>query len=367
MKKYVVVFVLLCFSVSLAVPATGQKNQAASLFDQGVTALKQHHYREALNAFKEAYDLSPHWAVLAHIGTCYAKLDEPIKAIRVLKQYLKDGGEKIPQDERNTAKALLKEQEEKVGTLVLSVKKGVRAKVDGKSVGTAPFDEIPLRAGTHLISIIFAEDDVIERNIEIEGGQEFMLRIKEEERSPAVKPAPMETVEEEEEEEPEEEEPEEEEPEEEDVPRGEGSLVPFYVSLGVAAAGLVGGGVGWGYFAHYRISANNYQAVLDDFYQQDPAYLDYTFDTTCTGDITSHAIAYYCNKELNRQDFQDKSDLWLIVGIAGSGVAVVAGTLAIIFYINRHWFAKGGDDFGRISITPLVGRHNNGLVLSLSF
>ena len=379
MKRYVVAFFLLCFCTSLAATATCQKKKASVLFDQGVAALKQNDYHEALSAFEEAYSLSPHWAVLAHIGNCHAKLDEPVKALRALEQYLRDGGAKIPQDERETAEALIKEQRRKVGVLVLSVRSGVRAEVDGQPIGTAPFDEIPLRMGQHRVKVIFAEDDIVERVVEIEGGEELVLKVAEEKRVVPAPPTAEETEREEEDEESvprsEERQPEyqaerEEEnaPQWEDDSRGEGSLAPFFVTIGATVVGLAGAGLGFGFFAHYQISENKYQKALDDFRSKDPEYAVYTYDETCVeSEVDGKDQAYYCNTESDRRTFSKRADTWLIVGIVGSGVAVVSGVLAIVFYLNHHWFGGSSDEVANLSLTPVVGRRQSGLVLSLTF
>ena len=43
-------------------------SRAARAFDRGVSAIDNHDYKAALESFKTAYELMPHWRVLAHIG-----------------------------------------------------------------------------------------------------------------------------------------------------------------------------------------------------------------------------------------------------------------------------------------------------------
>ena len=301
-----------------------------------------------------------------------------MEALQALEQYLRDGGSKIPPDERETAEALIKEQKSKVGVLALSVRSGVRAEVDGKPIGTAPFDEIPLKAGQHSVTVIFAEDDIVERVVEINGGEELVLKVAEEKRVVPPPPAAVETEREKEEEEPaardEERQPEEEavaeeteEPEEADQ-GGEGSLAPFFVTIGTTVVGLAGAGLGFGYFVHYRQSEKEYQNGIVDFQAKDPEYATYTYEETCVNyKVDEDPQEYYCNTESARRTFSKNADTWLIVGIVGSGVAVVSGVLAIVFYLNRHWFGGSSGEVANLSLTPVVGRNQSGLVLSLTF
>ncbi len=150
--------ILTVLIVALALPSLSiadNKTKARRLFDRGVVALEEHNYKVALNSFKAAYEASPHWAVLAHIGTCYAKLNRPVDAIRAFELFLETGGPDIPEEERSSAQKLLDEQRKKVGRLILLVDPaGTEVKIDGESVGTSPFDPILIKTGPHHIIAI---------------------------------------------------------------------------------------------------------------------------------------------------------------------------------------------------------------------
>ncbi len=402
MRRHHAFFAILCLGLALAVPAQAQnkKAKAKRLFDKGVAALEDHDYKDALESFNAAYKTSPHWAVLAHIGTCQAKLSNPVEAISALEQYLEEGGEDIPKEERQAARQLLTEQRKKVGVLHLIVEPdGSEAKIDGDSVGKAPFDRILLKAGPHHVMVI-ADDEVHEKDIHISPGQEHTVRIPEEEAAPPA-PAIVATPESEDEpvlegdpEETEEQESDEtdkteitddayDEPVEdyrEEVPNG--VSIPFFVALGVAGAGLITGGVGAGLLFYYKDSEDNYASALkeDPFTDIDPdsppgepEYL-YTWDKTCgsgsgsSGKITvgTKEDVFFCTTEANRRDFRDKAQTALIPTIVGSGVFVLGGTAAILFYFHPEWFSTE-DGSASIAITPIATSNHTGLVLTGSF
>ena len=371
--KRIVPVMMLCLGVAVASPAFGQKKKAKALFDAGVTALEQKNYEKALSSFQDAYEVSPHWAVLAHIGTCYAKLNRPEKAIEAFEKYLADGGDKIPPDERKTAEQLISQQKRKLGVLVLSVgKEGVEALVDGASIGKSPFEEVVLPPGQHEVAVVFGENDVVRRNIDVVAGQEFLLRIEQETHVSNAPPEAAFT------EETREREGVSSMQEESDAlpmfspppaaAEVKGSPVPFAVMLGITLADAVAVGVSWGFFTYYTASANNYQTTLDGMSAADSRWSDYTWEDTCSQSVLlTDEEVYYCNTEINRRDFLNKADTWKIVGIATSATLVVTATVAIIFGVNRHWFGGSKGETAALSVSPMLGPEQNGLMLNLQF
>lgn len=369
--KNIVPILMLCIGVAVACPALGQKKKAKVLFDEGVAALEQKKYGEALLAFEEAYEISPHWAVLAHIGTCYARLDRPVKAVKNFEKYLADGGNKITPDERKTAENMIAQQKQKLGVLVLSVgKEGVEALVDGETLGKSPFEEILLSPGSHEVAVIFDTRDIVKRDIDLAGGEVFVLRVEQETHvstvpPPVVVPTPpvekkIEPVPEKEEAAPVFNPP----PAEAEV---EGSLVPFGVLLGITIADAIATGISWGFFTYYRGSANNYKSTLDGL-RDEPNFSDFTWDDTCSQQSLSlDTEVYFCKIESERRDFMDKSDKWMVAGIAASATLAVTGTLTVLFGVNRHWFGGSGEDSADFSFVPLLGPGENGLMLNVSF
>jgi hypothetical protein len=184
-------FVGIALILLAAAPAHAQKAKAKKLFDQGVAAMDEYDYKAALSSFTEAYKAAPHWAVLAHIGNCHAKLNQPVESIKAYEQYLKEGGEDIPADQRDSARKALEEQKRKVGTLILLVKpSNAKVNIDGEVIGSPPFEEISLKAGPHHILVI--RDGVEEeRDISIYSGKELTVKMyPKDDGGAAVAPVP---------------------------------------------------------------------------------------------------------------------------------------------------------------------------------
>jgi hypothetical protein len=442
----------LAFGLSIAVcgPAMaqgGNKVKAKKLFDKGVAAMDSHDYKAALESFQGAYQASPHWMVLSHIGNCYTKLNEPAEAIKTFEKFLADGGDDLDADQRAEAKRKIEEQRKKVGALNLLVKpKGTEVKIDGDSVGQSPFEEILLKAGPHHILVIRGEEEE-EADITINAGEEKTARFypKEDEVAavvapvpepapePAAKPEPA----------PEPEPQPEPQPPPPPAPPAEGILsvsanvenaevnvdgassgkvplekpfaagphvvdvnaqgympysanvniesgmvstmdvkligedqrpdplsIPFFVAVGVAGVGVVGAGLGWGFYAWNDNSEGNYADKL-----KDPQFTTYSWDGTCinNGDGISvqdpqfDAKKYYCETEWSRQGYEDKAGTWMIVGIAGSAVAVVGGVGAALLYFKPEWFGLGDESDATLTLTPVATAEESALFLSGTF
>jgi hypothetical protein len=178
MRRILIAGLLAFTAVALfAAPADAQKAKAKKEFDKGVAAMESHDYKTALDHFQTAYDAAPHWMVLAHIGNCHAKLNDPVQSIKAYEQFLKDGGDDIDPEQRTAARANLEEQRKKVGALQLLVKpKESEVTIDGEKLGNPPFDEILLVAGPHHILVVRGEEEV-EQDFTIEAGKEKMLKI----------------------------------------------------------------------------------------------------------------------------------------------------------------------------------------------
>ncbi|MDJ0764770.1 MAG: hypothetical protein QNJ97_17450 [Myxococcota bacterium] len=379
---------------ALSAPAVAQnkKTKAKRLFDEGVAALDRADYETAVTAFEEAYKTIPHWAVLAHIGSCYAKLSRPVESIQALERFLAEGGEDIRPDERDIAIRLLEEQKKKVGILHLVVKpNGTQARIDGESVGYAPFKKIPLSVGPHRISIAHG-DKTMEKDVYINPGEEVTVRYPKQEEAPAAPavappikeptstPTPQPT-------EPKQEVPDQDTSDEwtsssfsqsgtrDIVPRPaisppppNDTSGPYWVAFGVAMAGLATAGVGWPLFIYYNNSENNYADAIsgdtfDGFSWTDTCR---SGDTSVDFDEDEQAEVYFCNQEQSRRYFEKMRKRMLIMSIAGTSVAVAAGTTALIFYFHPEWFSSKNDRV-KLRVTPVANASFAGLMLGGTF
>ncbi len=434
MKRYLALFTVLAVFTTLSFPAAAQKAKAKKAFDKGVVSMEDHDYKKALQSFETAYKAAPHWMVLAHIGNCHAKLNNPVKSIAAYEQFIKDGGDDIDPDERNAARKNIREQRKKVGTLFLLVKpKSSRVNIDGESIGNPPFEEILLKAGPHHILVIREEEEE-EKDISIYSGKELTVRMYPKDDSmaavvtpkPKPKPKPQPQPQPEPEPEPEpieavlmvstnvdpamvilDSEERGETPFEEDLMAGaynlevgaEGympyadnititggmvntfnvSLVgedekpnplstPFFVAVGIAGAGLIMGGIGWGVYGTNKSSADNYGSELDNLENPDDGD-PFNWNVDCPDGVVltpGTAHDYYCRNEWERREYESKAKTGLGLGIAGTSIFVVGGAMAALFYFKPELFF-GAESDAQIILTPIATGDQTALMLSGRF
>lgn len=82
-------------------------------FDRGIYLAHAGRYAEAIVEFDEAYQLSPHFAVLFNLGQAYAASGQPSQASRALRRYLVEGGAQIPADRRKQVEKEIARQEQR--------------------------------------------------------------------------------------------------------------------------------------------------------------------------------------------------------------------------------------------------------------
>jgi len=142
----------------------------------------------------------------------------------------------------------------------------------------------------------------------------------------------------------------------------------FIASAAVAGVGLVTGVVGWTVFAKNKSSADNYQQGLYDFYNATSTTPDdWDFGTDCQShEVPGPDAAYYCNIESNRQNYEDKKKVGLGLGIAGTALFAVGGTMAALFFFKPELFF-GAESEGNVSLVPVATNDQLGLVLGGEF
>lgn len=372
-----------CFT-SVASAQDAKKQRAARLFDKGVASLSAYDYKDALESFTTAYELMPHWRVLAHIGTCYAKLNQPVKAINALERYLEEGSAEVTAEERRTAQSMLSEQRAKVGSLRLSTNLSeAEAKINGEPAGKAPFGQILLLAGPHRV-ILTAGKDYYEEDVWIEAGKETILHLPRRPGDPPPTPMPSPVV----------------APvlppsghtgqatgEPTDQPfsffpdssgevdsdtRRSGVSVAFALSMVFTGLGLGAAVPGWIAYGYHSSSERSFSKATIPLEQD----FGYSYVKTCRLDdegnfvVGSEQEKFYCQTEWKRRWYDNNAGKSLIPAIVGTSVTTLGATLSIIFFANAQWFHK---DKGKakgtslILLAPVITPYSSGLSLVGTF
>jgi tetratricopeptide (TPR) repeat protein len=145
---------LVAASSPAARAAAGEPRElAAAHYRRGIELAKQGLYGEALEQFNQAYEKSPHFAVLYNIGQAQIALGRPLAAIEALTTYLRDGADKVPLSRREQVQAQIALLEASLAELtIVTDRPDVAIRVDDRDVGRTPlFQPIRLAAGTHTI------------------------------------------------------------------------------------------------------------------------------------------------------------------------------------------------------------------------
>jgi hypothetical protein len=123
-------------------------------YERGLALVEGRLYEAALVEFRQAYERSPHFAVLYNIGLCEVALGHPLEAVEALSKYLREGGAEVPANRRQQVEMQVAELESRFAELSITAEpSGARIVLDGREIGRAPLEK-PVRvpAGAHEIS-----------------------------------------------------------------------------------------------------------------------------------------------------------------------------------------------------------------------
>lgn len=109
----------------------------------------------AVAEFQRAYDLSKNPRVLFNVAVCEKNMGHYLRASKIFRQELSEGGKKLPASEAAAIKSALTLLEPLISTaLVLANEDGATLTIDKEEVGTTPFTSpIPIDAGVHTMKL----------------------------------------------------------------------------------------------------------------------------------------------------------------------------------------------------------------------
>lgn len=153
------------------------KAKAKKWFRAGTKHYKKGELDKAIESFKKAYSFWKRRSLLLNLAVCYAEKDEPVEAVTYLRRALKGADEKERAEIRGAIPAKLKEAEQNVGVLKVSVfSPRATIIINDDPVGVGSVEQI-VKSGTHKIVI---REDGLERErrtIEVAGGKTANLTI----------------------------------------------------------------------------------------------------------------------------------------------------------------------------------------------
>ena len=154
-----IALLLLCVSPASAAGPAGDGNatqDARARFRRGVQLYNEGSFEAALAEFNKAYQLNPNYRLLYNIAQTQFDLHDYVAASRYLEQYVKEGGNEIPEDRRGQVADLNRKLEERIGHVEVTCNlDGAEIRVDDIAVGVSPLpDPVPVNAGPRRITAI---------------------------------------------------------------------------------------------------------------------------------------------------------------------------------------------------------------------
>ncbi len=162
------------------VGAPTPSSEAQTSYRLGLALFDRQQYRPALDAFQQAYRLSPAFRILYNIAIVDVALADAAAASTAFRRYLEEGGDKIEPARIAQVKSQLASLEPRTGTLSLIVDTpNASVLVDRVEVGHTPLP-LPLRLnpGSHSIAVIAMGSRSETRRVEIAAGDEHQLRVE---------------------------------------------------------------------------------------------------------------------------------------------------------------------------------------------
>jgi hypothetical protein len=152
--------------------AQGTENDAKAHFQAGVNLVGDGDYGKALEEFRVAFSLKPHWKIRFNIAVCHYELKSYAEAATELTLFLEEGGKEVSKSQKKTALDFLSDLKNKVGVLVLTGEiEDAAISIDGKKrEDVKPGEEIFLEAGTHKIAITFKGKTILDEEVDIHAG-----------------------------------------------------------------------------------------------------------------------------------------------------------------------------------------------------
>jgi hypothetical protein len=169
-------------------PSDKAKEEAATRFERGVKLFDAQDYAAALAEFEAAHRLVPRYQVLFNIGVTEKRLFRYNDAVRTLKRYLDEGGDKVPpisEDRRQQVDRELSEIRALVAEVTVKVD-GLPASVDvdGRTMGDTPLSgPLLLPSGHHVVTANREGYDPARKEIDVVSGEKVEVAL-----SPKLKP-----------------------------------------------------------------------------------------------------------------------------------------------------------------------------------
>ena len=157
---------------SLTGEAKADYESAKLLFGDGDNA-------GALVKFKSAYEKSKDPRLLWNMAACEKNLRRYSRALKLVRQYLAEGGDKLTAQDKTEAEELIKVMEPLTAKLKLTVSEpGAEVFIDDEPAGTTPVEAVVVDIGSRKVRVRKDEFEEYTREVPVGGAAEVVLDVK---------------------------------------------------------------------------------------------------------------------------------------------------------------------------------------------
>jgi len=172
---------LIVHPTAAAAEADNTVEEAKQHFKRGVSFYKDGDLDAALAEFNKAYETRPDYRILYNIGQVQAERHDNAAAVKVLRQYLKEGepGE-IADDRRGEVAHTLRDLSKRVGSVTVTANvTDAEVVIDGVSVGAIPLGEpLAVNAGIREFTVRKGGRTAPPRRVTVAGGDVLQLEFR---------------------------------------------------------------------------------------------------------------------------------------------------------------------------------------------
>jgi hypothetical protein len=136
-------------------------------------------FAAALIKFNAAHDASQDPRLLWNIATCEGKLHHYAKAVGMLRDYLKDGGSLLSDQDRSDAAQTIQAMEPLTSTMRMNVNEaGADVFLDEEPIGKTPLDPLLVDIGVHKVRVHKEEFTEASEDVTVNGGAQLLVDLK---------------------------------------------------------------------------------------------------------------------------------------------------------------------------------------------
>jgi len=123
-------------------------------YDRGKRLYREGDYDLALIEFQRAYSIAPTYRILFNLGQVNMQLGNYARALKSFQQYLRDGGQSVPEDRRESVDFEVASLRDRTAYLTVHGNTpGAEVRVDGVPMGLLPVENLLVDAGEHTVSV----------------------------------------------------------------------------------------------------------------------------------------------------------------------------------------------------------------------